>query len=45
MIPMSRRGLLGTAPVAAPLGLIDAHVFAGCRIATPDILATMAIQR
>ncbi|HTH98536.1 MAG TPA: hypothetical protein VL574_14065 [Stellaceae bacterium] len=41
---LSRRGLLRTAPIAASFGLIGPG-FASCRIATPDILATMAIQR
>jgi hypothetical protein len=44
MTLLSRRGLLRTAPIAPSLGLIGPS-FAGCRIATPDILATMAIQR
>jgi NitT/TauT family transport system substrate-binding protein len=35
---VSRRGLLQAAGVAAPLGLIGPHVFAGNRIAIPDSL-------
>jgi NitT/TauT family transport system substrate-binding protein len=36
--PLSRRGLLQVAGVAAPLGLIGHRVFAGSRIAVPDSL-------
>ncbi|HET6606662.1 MAG TPA: ABC transporter substrate-binding protein, partial [Rhodopila sp.] len=45
MTLLSRRGLLGTAPIAASLGLIGPRVFASSRIAMPDTLGAPPICR